>query len=178
MNRYLDYYQQIICEDLLLKQNYKNIFELPKLERIVINTTSKQYVQDKKEILSTLVINELISGQKSKLTTAKKSIAGFKIRQGQILGCKTTLRKDNMYRFLNSFITIVLPRLRDLQGIPKKSFDKFGNLSIGVQNLMIFPELENNFEYFQNIKGIHLNYITNTKKHSFLLYTAFQIPVM
>ena len=178
MNRYKQYYKQIICEDLILKQNYKHIFELPEFKKIVVNTTSKNYVQEKKEILPSLLVNELLCGQKAKLTIARKSIATFKLRQDQIIGYKTTLRARNMYRFLDLFLSVALPKLRDFHGISLKSLDKSGNLSLGLQNLMIFPELENNFEFFQTIKGIHLNFVVNAKsrEQACLLYSAFQFP--
>lgn len=178
MNRFQKYYKEIICYDLLLKENYNNILELPKFNKITINTTSKQYLQDKKSIIAILLAIELITGQKAKLTYAKKSIAGFKLRQGQTLGCKNTLRNIKMYEFLELFVTIILPKLRDFSGISKKQMEKFGNFSIGLNNLMFFPVLENNFEIFQIIKGINFNFVLNTKskQQALLLYTSFQLP--
>ena len=172
------YYNSVICQDLILKNNYNSIFEIPTLNKVVLNTTSNSYALDKKNLIPALLALELITGQKVKFTCAKKSIAPFKIRENQILGCKVTLRKNNLYNFLNVFLHIVLPRVRDFNGISKKSFDKFGNLSFGFTNLLLFPHLENHFEYFQNFKGLNINFSTSksSKKTNRLLYSAYQLP--
>lgn len=173
------YYKQVICQDLILKQNYKTIMELPYIKKIVLNTTSKIYVNDKKQIIPALVALELISGQKATLTFAKKSIASFKIRQNQILGCKVTLRNTAMYVFLEKLLTIIFPRIRDFNGISVKTLDTTGNFSLGINNFMIFPELENYFELFENTRGFHINFsISTTRKQDVLLfYSAFQIAI-
>ena len=176
--RLKNYYNSIICQDLILKNNYTSILELPHLEKIVLNTTSNSYTVDKKNIVPTLLAIDLITGQKPKFTCAKKSIAPFKIRENQILGCKVTLRKKQLYNFLNIFITIVLPKIRDFSGISSKSIDKSGNFSIGFTNLLIFPHLENHFEYFQNFRGININFSTknSSQRISRLVFSAFQLP--
>lgn len=172
------YYNSIICQDLILKNNYTSILELPRLEKIVLNTTSNSYAIDKKNLIPTLLAVELITGQKPKFTCAKKSIAPFKIREKQILGCKVTLRRKQLYNFLNIFISIVLPRLRDFSGVSSKSLDKAGNFSLGFTNLLIFPHLENHFEYFQNFRGININFSTksSSQKISRLLFSGYQLP--
>ena len=177
-NRYKKYYQQIICQDLLLKQNYKTIMELPSLQKIVLNTTSKLYTTDKKNILPALMAMELISGQKAKLTSAKKSIASFKIRENQIIGCKTTLRHLSMYLFFEKLLTVVLPRVRDFSSVQIKNLDNHGNFSLGITNLLIFPEIENYFELFDVIRGLNINIIISAqnKKDALVFYSAFQIP--
>lgn len=177
-NRYKKYYQQIICQDLLLKQNYKTIMELPSLQKIVLNTTSKLYTTDKKNILPALMAMELISGQKAKLTSAKKSIASFKIRENQIIGCKTTLRHLSMYLFFEKLLTVVLPRVRDFSNVQIKNLDNHGNFSLGITNLLIFPEIENYFELFDVIRGLNINIIISAqnKKDALVFYSAFQIP--
>nr|QJD26727.1 ribosomal protein L5 [Micractinium singularis] len=156
--------------------------QLPRIEKIVLNTTSKNYVNDKKYILFTLAALELLSGQKPQLTYAKKSVANFKIRQHQILGCKVVLRKNLMYIFLEKLSRIILPRIRDsakknymtqinqkleFSNSLKKNF--FGTYSIkskkfiaytfGLKNLMMFPELENHFELVENFRGMNLTFV-------------------
>ena len=177
-NRYKKYYEQIICSDLLLKHNYKTIMELPSLKKIILNTTSKSYTIDKKNILPVLMALELISGQKAKLTSAKKSIASFKIRENQIIGCKTTLRDLSMFLFLDKLLTVVLPRIRDFSGIEIKNFDNHGNFSLGITNILIFPEIENHFELFEVIRGLNINIViaAQNKKEALVFYSAFQIP--
>lgn len=170
-----EYQQKIIMYDLILKQNYTNIMQLPRLEKIVLNTTSKNYANDKKYILFTLAAVELISGQKPQLTYAKKSVANFKIRQHQILGCRVVLHENLMYTFLEKLSRIILPRLRDIT--PKKSnTQKNQNISLidqkhslkskislaytfGLKNLMLFPELENHYELVENFRGMNVSFI-------------------
>lgn len=172
------YYNSIISQDLLLKNNYTSIMEVPSLEKIILNTTSNAYAVDKKNLIPALLALELISGQKAKFTVAKKSIAPFKIREKQILGCKVTLRGKKLYNFLNIFINIVLPRLREFPGISKKSIDSSGNFSFGFTNILVFPHLENQFEYFQNFRGFNINFSTiqSSQQKSRLLYSAYQLP--
>jgi large subunit ribosomal protein L5 len=177
-NRYKKYYEQIICSDLLLKHNYKTIMELPSLKKIILNTTSKSYSIDKKNILPVLMAMELISGQKAKLTSAKKSIASFKIRENQIIGCKVTLRYLSMFFFLDKLLTIVLPRIREFSAIEIKNFDNIGNFSLGITNILIFPEIENHFELFEGIRGLNINIViaAQNKKEALVFYSALQIP--
>jgi len=172
------YYNSIICQDLLLKNNYTSIFEIPTLEKIVINTTSSAYATDRKNLIPALLALELITGQKAKFTCAKKSLASFKIRENQILGCKVTLRRKHLYNFLIVFTSVVLPKLRDFSGISKKSLNTSGNLSLGFTNLLVFPHLENHFEFFQNVQGMNINFSSNRTSRSVnrVLYSAFQIP--
>lgn len=173
------YYNHIILQDMLLKQNYTTIFELPQVKKITLHTTSKQYLNDKKNIIPALLSLELITGQKPTLTYAKKAIATFKLRKNQVLGCKVTLRNQSLFEFLDRFVTIVLPRLRDFSGINRKSVDTSGNFSLGLDNILVFPELENHYEYFESLRGIDIN-ISITAKNSqdiFLLCSAVQLPL-
>jgi large subunit ribosomal protein L5 len=174
----LKYYQQIICQDLLLKQSYNNVMELPSINKINLNTSSHLFVQDKKYIVPALVALEFITGQKIKYTSAKKSIATFKIRQHQILGCKITLRNEYMYNFLSKFLVIIAPRIRDFSGITRKNKQNF-HFTVGIKNLMIFPELENHFELFETCKGLNITFCISSKKakDALLLYSAFQLPI-
>jgi large subunit ribosomal protein L5 len=200
-----NYYQKILTHDLILKQNYTTIMQLPRLEKISLNTTSKNYVNDKKTLLFTLAALEFISGQKAQLTYARKSVANFKIRQHQILGCKVVLRENLMYGFLDKLSRIILPRIRDYT--KKKDFTKFQEndfnffskslkksqksiaYSFGFNNLMIFPELENHFELVDNFRGMNLTFVlsnvcsknslkqTQKSANLSLILSGFQIPL-
>lgn len=179
------YYQKILAYDLILKQNLTTPMQLPRIEKIILNTTSKNYVNDKKNLITTLAALELVSGQKPRLTYARKSIANFKIRQHQILGCKVTLRENKMYFFLDKLSKIIFPRIRDYQ--QKTVSSQMDNLesskksvayTIGFQNPMIFPELENHFELVDNFRGLNCSFIflNSTSIMSLLLLSGFQLP--
>lgn len=163
-NRFYTHYKETISYDLILKKNIENLLEIPKLKKIILNTTSKVIVYDKKHIIPGLVALEIISGQKQKITSAHKSISGFKLRENQIIGCKVDLRGELMFHFLEKLITIVLPRIRNFRGIFFKFFDGNGNLNLGLSSLLIFPELENYFEYFEFIRGINITLVTSNNK--------------
>ncbi len=172
------YYREIIAQDFIYKQNYHNVMELPKIEKLVINSTSKSFVEDRKNIIPTLFGLQIISGQKCKVSTAEKSIAGFKIRQGQTIGCKVTLRKQSISQFLDKYIYVILPRFSNFTGYTLESFDKQGNYTIGLNDLLLFPELETQFELFENLGGIDLSFIMckKNKYENLLLLTALQVP--
>lgn len=186
MNLSKKYYQDIITYDLILKQNYTNIMQLSRIEKIILNTSSKNYITDKKYILFTLAALELLSGQKPQLTHARKSVANFKIRQDQIIGCKVTLQQKLMYTFLDKLSKIIFPRLRDyskrktvVQNNKKKSLsNKLSSYSIGFQNMMIFPELENHYDLVDQFRGMNLTFIlsNSNKKTTLMLLSAFQLP--
>lgn len=185
-NRYYIHYKKNVCLDLIYKQNLKNTFEIPKIEKITLNATYKTIVNDKKFIIPALSSLQLISGQNSKWTTAHKSIAGFKLRKKQIIGCKTNLRNLFMYNFLEKLITIILPRLKHFKGIHSH---KILHISIGIPEIVVFFELENYFEFFQLLKGLDITISTNLRKttnsHFYKLskspisvfLSAFQIPI-
>ncbi len=182
------YYQDVICIDLCLKQNYKNIMECASLDQIVCNTSSKHYVGEKEAILPAASALEMITGQKPKYTCAKKSISSFKLRQNQILGCQTSLRGRFMYRFLEKYISIVSTRLRDWSEKSQKSskhlqesnktYKRIYNKDFVVLNSNLFPELQQHDEFFQNVTGIQISLSTTSflKGDGMLLYSAFQIP--
>lgn len=192
------YYQDIIAGDLILKQNYTTIMQLPCIEKIVLNTSSKIYTNDKKYILFTLAALELLSGQKPQLTYARKSVANFKIREQQILGCKVILRENQMYAFLEKLSKIIFPRIRDYSKKnkmtqtnqtslittssckPKTStIDKFSSFNLGFQNMMIFPELENHYELVDTFRGMNLTFVlsNSNQKTCSLILSGFQLPV-
>ncbi len=159
-NRFYNHYKETICYDFVLKQNINNVLEILKLEKIILNTTSKIIVSDKKNIIPGLVALEFFSGQSSKITSAHKSISGFKLRENQVIGCKVTLRGDKMFHFFEKLITIILPRIRQFNAINLNKFDGKGNLSLGLSPILIVPELESYFEYFEFIRGINITLIT------------------
>ena len=141
MARLAEKYNSQIRNELKEKFGLKNLFEVPKLEKIVVNIGVGEAVSDSKIINNAIEDLSLITGQKPIITRAKKSIAGFKLRKGLSIGCKVTLRKKRMYEFLDRLIFIALPRVRDFKGLSKKSFDGFGNYSIGIKEQIIFPEI-------------------------------------
>lgn len=177
--RIQSYYREIISQDLIYKQNIHNIMQLPSIEKMVINSTSKSFIEDRKNITPTLLGLEMICGQKLKISVAEKSIAGFKIRQGQTIGCKVTLRKDSIYSFLDKLTLVILPRLSNFTALTLESFDRQANYTIGLNDLLLFPELETQFELFENLKGIDISFVMRKKNkyENLLLLTALQIPV-
>jgi len=177
--RIQSYYREIISQDLIYKQNIHNIMQLPSIEKMVINSTSKSFIEDRKNITPTLLGLEMICGQKLKISVAEKSIAGFKIRQGQTIGCKVTLRKDSIYSFLDKLTLLILPRLSNFTALTLESFDRQANYTIGLNDLLLFPELETQFELFENLKGIDISFVMRKKNkyENLLLLTALQIPV-
>jgi len=172
------YYQSIVCPDLVLKDNYKTIFQVPSIKSITLNASSRAFVQEKKNVLPTVVALELMTNQKSTLTRAKKSNASFKLREEQLVGCQITLRKQQLYRFLNVYLSVVLPRFRDFNGIPEGTITPRGHFSMGFTYVLLFPQLENHFELFQNFKGFHINFsqMNSSKKKTLILYSGFQLP--
>ena len=146
-NRFYTHYKETICYDLLLKQNIENILDILKLEKIILNTTSKVIVSDKKNIIPGLVALELFSGQNQKITSAHKSISGFKLRENQVIGCKVTLRGETMFNFFEKLVTIILPRIRHFSAIDLNFFDGKGNLSLGLSPILIVPEVGSHFDY-------------------------------
>lgn len=181
-----NYYNKILALDLLLKQNYKTIMQLPKIEKILLNTTSKIYVNDKKHLLLTGAALELISGQKPQFTTARQSVSNFKIREHQILGCKVSLSESAMFQFLEKLSKIVFPKIRDFtkkskieKSIQHSRRDKTSTLHLGFQNLMIFPELESHYELVESFRGINMSFVlkNSTPKTCLLVWSGFQLPV-
>ena len=180
-SRVYTFTREIFSQDCIYKHNYDNVMELPQIEKLVINSTSSSFVEDRKNITVTLLGLEMICGQKLKINTAKKSIAGFKIRQGNCIGCKVTLRKKSLSVFLDKLLLYILPRLYNFTGIRRcyKSFDKEANLSLGLNDLLLFPELEIRFSDLQSLRGIDLSFVMckKNKDENLLLLTALQFPV-
>ena len=177
MNISFEYYKKNIIPQFITQQISKNVMEVPKLLKIVINTGFSVADSNKKNIEDILHDLSLIAGQKAIITKAKKSIAGFKLRKSFIIGCKVTLRKKNMYNFLHKLISLVLPRLRDFRGLPGKSFDGHGNYSFGIKEHIIFPEID--YDKITNMKGFDICIVTNAKNNekARLLLKAFNFPI-
>lgn len=159
--RLKEHYETVVKPALEKEFGYDNPMQLPRIDKIVINMGVGKAVQDSKKVQSAVKDLTAISGQKPVVTRAKKSIAGFKLRQGMPIGCKVTLRRDRMYEFLDRLITIALPRTRDFRGIPERSFDGRGNFAMGVKEQIIFPEI--NYDEVDEIRGMDI-VITTTAK--------------
>ncbi len=164
--------------DALMKEfGYKNPMEIPKLEKIVINMGVGEAAGDQKKLDAAVADMSSISGQKPVRTKAKKAIAGFKIREGQAIGCKVTLRKARMYEFLDRLVTIALPRVRDFRGIPgNRGFDGRGNYALGLKEQIVFPEI--NYDRVDTVRGMDIQFVTTAKtdKEAKALLKAFQLP--
>ena len=161
MTRLNEIYTKSIRPELLQQSGYKNILEVPKLEKIVINMGLGEAVQDSKKVASAVADLTKISGQKPVITKASKSVAGFKLREGMPIGCKVTLRRDRMYEFLDRLITIALPRVRDFRGLNPSSFDGCGNYAMGLKEQIVFPEID--YDQIDTIRGMDIIFVTSAK---------------
>ena len=161
MNRLKERYENEIVKSLMTKFNYSSVMQVPAMEKIVINIGVGDAVSNSKLLDEAVEELTLISGQKPVITRAKKSIAGFKLREGMPIGCKVTLRGERMYEFLDKLISISLPRVRDFRGVPKNSFDGRGNYTLGVKEQLIFPEI--NFDKVNKIRGMDIVFVTTAK---------------
>ena len=161
MNRLKEKYDKTIVSDLTSKYNYKNKMEVPKLEKIVVNIGCGDATGNSKLLEAAMADLEAITVQKPVATKAKKSIAGFKLREGQAIGCKVTLRGENMYNFLDKLISITLPRVRDFRGISNKAFDGRGNYTLGLTEQLIFPEIE--YDNVVKVRGMDIVFVTTAK---------------
>ena len=163
MNRLKEKYLNEIVPSLQNKYNYKSVMEVPKLEKIVINIGVGDATGNSKLLEAACNDLELISGQKPVITRAKKSIAGFKLREGQAIGCKVTLRGENMYNFLDKLISISLPRVRDFRGVSPKAFDGRGNYTLGIKEQLIFNEIE--YDNVVKVRGMDIVLVTTAKSN-------------
>jgi len=176
MNRLKERYVETIVPSLIKKHNYKSIMEVPKLEKIVINMGVGDATGNSKLLDAAVKDLEILSGQKPVITKAKKSIAGFKLREGQAIGCKVTLRGENMYNFLDKLLTIGLPRVRDFRGVSPKAFDKFGNYTLGIKEQLIFSEIE--YDNVVKVRGMDIVLVTTAKTNAeaYSLLSELGIP--
>ena len=173
MSRLKDTYNNEIVDALMKKFGYKNIMQVPKLDKIVINMGVGE-AKDNAKVLDAAVKDlETISGQKAVLTRAKKSVANFKIREGLAIGCKVTLRGEKMYEFLDRLVNLSLPRVRDFRGVNPNSFDGRGNYALGIKEQIIFPEIE-----YDKVRGMDIIFVTtaNTDEEARELLTLFNMP--
>ena len=175
-NRIKALYDQTVISAMIKKFNYKNVNQVPKLVKITINSGLGDIKDNSKSIQLAQKELELISGQKPVLTLAKKSVANFKIREGQSIGMKVTLRGTRMYEFFDKFISIALPRVRDFRGVSKKSFDGRGNYSMGVKEQLIFPEIS--YDQVEKVRGFDICITTtaNTDEEARELLAMLGMP--
>ena len=160
-NRVKEKYEKEVVPFLMKKFGYKSVMQCPKLVKIVINTGLGDIKDNAKSIQMTENEIKLISGQQPILTKAKKSVANFKVREGQTVGIKVTLRGERMYNFYDKFVSIALPRLRDFRGVPDKAFDGRGNYSVGLKEQLIFPEIT--YDQVEKIRGMDVAIVTTAK---------------
>lgn len=174
--RLLDKYRKEIVPSLKEKFSYKNIMEVPKLEKIVVNMGVGEATNDSKILDSAVKDIETITGQKAQIRISKKSISNFKLREGMAIGAKVTLRKRNMYEFLDRLIAVAIPRVRDFRGIPDKSFDGRGNYTLGIKEQVIFPEI--NVDKVNRVIGMDVTFVTSAKtdNEAYELLLAFGMP--
>lgn len=177
MARLKEYYKTNIIDAMMQKFGYKSVMEVPRILKITLNMGVGEAVGDKKVMTHAVNDMTLIAGQKPVVTMAKKSLAGFKIREGWPIGCKVTLRKNQMYEFLDRLITITLPRVRDFRGLNPKSFDGTGNYSMGLSEQIVFPEID--FDKIDGIRGLDICITTSAKtnEEAKALLEAFNLPL-
>ncbi|MEQ8235680.1 MAG: 50S ribosomal protein L5 [Syntrophomonadaceae bacterium] len=161
MAKLLEQYKQEITPRLMEKFAYKNVMQVPKIEKIIVNIGVGEAIQNPKALDGAVNDLMVITGQKPIITRAKKSIAGFKLREGMPIGCKVTLRGERMYDFLTRLVNIVLPRVRDFRGVSPQAFDGRGNFSLGIKEQTIFPEIE--YDKIDKIRGLEVVIVTTAK---------------
>ncbi|MBR1416879.1 MAG: 50S ribosomal protein L5 [Bacilli bacterium] len=169
-------YNKEIVKSLMDEFKYDSVMQVPKLEKIVVNMGVGEAAHDEKYMEAAVKDLEAITGQKAVVTKAKKSIAGFKIREGQSIGCKVTLRGENMYNFLEKLVRIALPRVRDFRGISKTAFDGKGNYTLGIKEQLIFPEID--YDTVLQVIGMDIVLVTTAKSNEegLALLSAFGLP--
>ena len=177
MARLKDKYKDEIIGQLVKKNGYKSVMEVPHLKKITLNMGLGEALTDKKVLEFAVGDMARIAGQKPVVTLARKSIAGFKVREGWPIGCKVTLRNQQMYEFLDRLISVAIPRIRDFRGLSAKSFDGRGNYSMGVTEQIIFPEIE--YDKIDQLRGMDITIVTSAKtdKEARDLLTAFNFPL-
>lgn len=161
MSRLKDQYQNEIVEEMIKKFEYKNKMEVPKLAKIVVNMGVGEAKENAKVLESAVKDMETITGQHAVTTKAKKSVANFKLREGQAIGCMTTLRGEKMYDFMDRLVNLALPRVRDFRGVNPNSFDGRGNYALGIKEQIIFPEVE--YDQVDKVRGMDIVFVTTAK---------------
>ena len=176
MEQLKETYKNEVIPAMMKKFEYKSVMQVPKLEKIVINIGLGDTKDNPKALDNAINDLSIITGQKPVITKAKKSIAGFKLREGQNIGTKVTLRGENMYNFMEKLIRVALPRVRDFRGISAKSFDGFGNYTLGIKEQLIFPEID--YDNVLKIRGMDIVFVTTAKtnEEAFELLKGFGMP--
>ena len=176
MARLKDVYRETIVDAMMKKFGYKNIMEVPKLDKIVVNMGIGEAKENPKVLENAVSDMETITGQKAVITKAKKSVANFKIREGMNIGCKTTLRGEKMYEFLDRLVNLALPRVRDFRGVNPNAFDGRGNYALGIKEQFIFPEIE--YDKIDKTRGMDVIIVTTarTDEEARELLTLFNMP--
>jgi large subunit ribosomal protein L5 len=174
--RLKDFYYNEVVAGMTKKFNYKNVMEVPKLDKIVINMGVGEAKENAKALDAAVKDLEIISGQKPIITKARKSIANFKLREGMSIGCKVTLRGEKMYDFLDRLINLALPRVRDFRGVNPNAFDGRGNYALGIKEQLIFPEIE--YDKVDKVRGMDIIFVTTAKtdEEARELLTQFGMP--
>ena len=176
MSRLKEQYQNEIIDAMIKKFGYKNIMEVPKLDKVVINMGVGEAKENAKVLESAIADMEKIAGQKAVVTRAKNSVANFKIREGMPIGCKVTLRGEKMYEFVDRLINLALPRVRDFRGVNPNAFDGRGNYALGIKEQLIFPEIE--YDKIDKVRGMDVIFVTTAKtdEEARELLTQFNMP--
>ena len=176
MARLREFYNSTVVPELMKQFNYKSVMEVPRIEKITLNMGVGEAVADKKVMEHAVADLEKIAGQKPVVTVARKFIAGFKIRDNYPVGCKVTLRRDQMFEFLDRLVTVALPRVRDFRGVSGKSFDGRGNYNMGVREQIIFPEIE--YDKIDALRGLNITVTTTAKtdEEAKALLSLFKFP--
>jgi len=171
-----DFYKETVVAELAKQFNYKSVMQVPRIEKITLNMGLGEAVADKKVLENATADMQAIAGQKPVVTVARKSVAGFKIREGYPIGCKVTLRGERMWEFFERLVSIAIPRIRDFRGLNPKSFDGRGNYSMGVREQIIFPEID--FDKVDKIRGMDITITTSaqTDAEADALLSAFHFP--
>ena len=176
MSRLKDLYQKTVRDEMVKKFNYKNVHQIPKIEKITINCVTREAVGNAKVLDSIVDDLKAITGQKPVLAKAKKSIASFKLREGQAIGAYVTLRGERMYQFMDKLVSFTLPRVKDFRGVSPKAFDGKGNYTLGLKEQIIFPEI--NYDQIDKIRGMAINIVTtaNTNEEGRELLVKMGFP--
>ena len=176
MSRLKEQYQNEIVDAMIKKFGYKNIMEVPKLDKVVINMGVGEAKDNAKLLESAIADMEKIAGQKAVICRAKKSVANFKLREGMAIGCKVTLRGEKMYEFVDRLINLSLPRVRDFRGVNPNAFDGRGNYALGIKEQLIFPEIE--YDKIDKVRGMDVIFVTTAKtdEEARELLTQFNMP--
>ena len=176
MSRYKELYENEIIEAMTKKFGYKNVMEVPKLAKVVVNMGVGEAKENAKLLDAAIKDMEIITGQKAVATKAKKSIANFKLREGMAIGCKTTLRGEKMYEFVDRLDNLALPRVRDFRGVNANAFDGRGNYALGIKEQLIFPEIE--YDKVDKVRGMDIIFVTTAKtdEEARELLTLFNMP--